>query len=170
MWRANSLEKTLMLGKIEGKRRKGLQRMRCLDSITNSMHTSLSKLRETVKDGEALHSTIHRVAKNWTWLSKWTTSHFTDKIEVEFLSSLRKFNYWYISLIVAFKLSEVAQSCLTLCDFAYQAPQPVGFSRQEYWSGLPFPSPGDQPHPGIEPDSPELQADALPSKPPGLPS
>ena len=156
MWRADSLEKTLMLGKIEGKRRKGLQRMRCLDSITNSMDTSSSKLREIVKDGEALHSTIHRVSKNWTWLSKWTTSHFTDEIEVEFLSSLRNFNYWYISLIVAFKLSEVAQSCLTLCDFAYQAPQSMGFSRQEYWSGLPFTYPGDHPHPGIEPESPEL--------------
>ena len=50
---------------------------------------------------------------------------------------------------------------------AYQAPPSVGFSRQEYWSGLPFPSPGDLPNPGIEPRSPALQADALPSKPPG---
>ena len=50
---------------------------------------------------------------------------------------------------------------------AYQAPQSVEFSRQEYWSGLPFPSPGDPPNPGIEPGSPTLQADALPSEPPG---
>ena len=50
---------------------------------------------------------------------------------------------------------------------AYQAPPSVGFSRQEYWSGLPFPSPGDLPNPGIEPGSPALQADALPSEPPG---
>ena len=50
---------------------------------------------------------------------------------------------------------------------AYQAPPSVGFSRQEYWSGLPFPSPGDLPNPGIEPRSPALQADALPSEPPG---
>ena len=49
---------------------------------------------------------------------------------------------------------------------AYQAPPPVGFSRQEYWSGLPFPSPGDLPNPGIKPGSPALQADALPSEPP----
>ena len=49
---------------------------------------------------------------------------------------------------------------------AYQAPQSMGFSRQEYWSGLPFPSPGDLLDPGIEPGSPELQADALPSEPP----
>ena len=50
---------------------------------------------------------------------------------------------------------------------AYQAPLSVGFSKQEYWSGLPFPSPGDLPDPGIKPGSPALQADALPSKPPG---
>ena len=65
--------------------------------------------------------------------------------------------------------SEVAQSCLTLCDpwtVAHQAPPSTGFSRQEYWSGLPFPSPGDLPDPGIEPRSPTLQADALTSAPP----
>ena len=50
---------------------------------------------------------------------------------------------------------------------AYQAPQSMEFSRQEYWSGLPFPSPGDLPNPGIEPVSPTMQADALPSEPPG---
>ena len=50
---------------------------------------------------------------------------------------------------------------------AYQAPSSIGFSRQEYWSGLPFPSPGDLPDPGIEPGSPALRADALPSEPPG---
>ena len=52
---------------------------------------------------------------------------------------------------------------------AYQAPPSMGFSRQECWSGLPFHSPGDLPNPGIEPESPELQADALPSEPPGKP-
>ena len=68
--------------------------------------------------------------------------------------------------------SEVAQSCPTLCDpwtVAHQAPLSMGFSRQEYWSGLPFPSPGDLPDPGIEPRSPTLQADALTSAPPGKP-
>jgi len=50
---------------------------------------------------------------------------------------------------------------------AYQAPQSMEFSRQEYWSGLPFPSPGDCPNPGTEPGSPTFQADALPSEPPG---
>ena len=52
---------------------------------------------------------------------------------------------------------------------AYQGPLSMGFSRQEYWSGLPFPSPGDLPNPGIEPRSPALQADTLPSEPPGKP-
>ena len=52
---------------------------------------------------------------------------------------------------------------------AYQAPPSMGFSRQDYWSGLPFPSPGDLPKPGTEPGSPTLQADALPSEPPGQP-
>ena len=52
---------------------------------------------------------------------------------------------------------------------AYQAPLSTGFSRPEYWSGLPFPSPGDLPNPGIEPGSPALQTDALPSEPPGKP-
>ena len=51
---------------------------------------------------------------------------------------------------------------------AYQALRSMGFSRQEYWSGLPFPSPGDLPNPGIEPGSPALQTDALPSEPPGI--
>ena len=53
---------------------------------------------------------------------------------------------------------------------AHQAPPSMGFSRQEYWSGLPFPSPGDLPNPGIEPTSPPLQADALTSEPPGKPN
>ena len=66
----------------------------------------------------------------------------------------------------------VTKSCLTLATpwtVACQAPLSMGFSRQEYWSGLPFPSPGDLPDPGIEPRSPALQADALPSEPPGKP-
>ena len=68
------------------------------------------------------------------------------------------------------KESEVAQLCLTLCDpMAYQVPPSMGFSRQECWSGLPFPSPGDLPDPGIKPGSPALQADALPTEPPGKP-
>ena len=58
---------------------------------------------------------------------------------------------------------------VTLWTVADQAPLSMGFSKQEYWSGLPFPSPGDLPNPGIEPGSPALQADALSSEPPGKP-
>ena len=68
---------------------------------------------------------------------------------------------------------EVTQPCPTLCDpMNYSLPDPLSMevSRQEYWSGMPFPSPGDLPNPGIEPRSPTLQADSLPSEPPGKPS
>ena len=71
--------------------------------------------------------------------------------------------------IVEVKESEVAQSCLTLWTIAHQAPLSMGFSRQEYWSGLLFPSPGDLPNLGTEPGSPALQADASSSEPPGKP-
>ena len=70
------MKKTLMLGKTEGKRKRGQQRMRCLDSITNSMDMNLNKLQEIVKDREAWHASIHGVVKSWIQLSDWTTATF----------------------------------------------------------------------------------------------
>ena len=108
MQRADSLEKTLMLGKTEGKRRSGQQRMRWLDSITDSMDMSLSKLQETVEYRGTWHAIVHGVTKSQTRLSDWTTittkapsleqnQYFVQQQIVQQISVLSEVDIWFHS-------------------------------------------------------------------------
>ena len=89
-WRADSLGKTLMLGKIEGRRRMGWQRIRWLDGISDSIDMSLSQLQEVVKDREAWRAAVHRVAKSRTQLSYWTTTTRWQKLTAR---------QWFLSVL-----------------------------------------------------------------------
>ena len=107
VWRANSLEKNLMLRKIEG-RRSGQQRLRWLDGIIDSTDMSLSKLQDIVVNTEAWHAAVHGVAKSWTWLSDWTTTsmyiyNFSFKRHMSFVHFLPFYKIlWTISITTCY--------------------------------------------------------------------
>ena len=116
---------------------------------------SLSELRELVMDGEAWRAAIHGVAVGYDWATELNWTECSSLPLEIFLALKSTLSHMGMCCVVLSRFSHV-QLFATVWSIAFEAPPSIGFSRQEYWSGLPFPSPGDIPNPGIEPGSPAL--------------